>query len=212
MEGLDTELIELLKFLLPGFFCAWIFHALSSFPKQSQFERIVQALIFTILVQGISYLTKEAIFFCGRYVSLGSWDENADVVLSLLSAIGLGLLITYFSNNDKFHKFLRSLNITRETSYASEWFGAFSDNVTYIVLHLDGGRRLYGWPIEWPTEPMSGHFVLTNASWLNDDNSPTDLAGVKSILVRGTDVQMVEFMFPSEELKNDQESLESAPT
>jgi len=211
MESIDTELVGLLKFLLPGFFAAWIFHALSSYPKQAQFERVVQALIFTILIQGMMYLSKAVVFFIGKYVSFGVWIEGGDLVLSLLSAIVLGFLITYFSNNDKFHKVLRNLNITRETSYASEWFGAFSGNVTYVVLHLIDGRRIYGWPIEWPTEQKNGHFSLTSASWLNDDNSQTELNGVKSILIRGSDVHMVEFMSPimEEEVANEQESFKS---
>jgi len=209
MDNLDAEMIDLLKFLLPGFLSAWVFYALSSFPKQSEFERVVQALIFTILIQGISYLLKSGLFWLGSYVCFGVWVDGGDLILSLATAIGLGLLITYYSNNDRFHRLLRALNITRETSYASEWFGAFADNVTYVVLHLDGGRRIYGWPMEWPTEPTVGHFVLTNASWLNDDNTQLELTGVKNILIRGSDVHMVEFMKIAEEKADEQEDFKS---
>jgi len=209
MDAIDTELIGLLKFLLPGFVTAWVFYALSSYPKQSQFERIVQALIFTILVQGVSYLFKYFLFEIGEKFSLGIWGDGSDVLLSLVCAIGFGLGISFFSNNDRFHALLRKLNITRETSYASEWFGAFSSNITYVVLHLKEGRRIYGWPLEWPTEPAIGHFVLSQASWLNDDNSQTLLDGVKSILIRGSDVHMVEFMKSLEELTHDKEGIES---
>ena len=37
MDNLSTELIAALHFLLLGFISAWIFHALTSYPKQSQF-------------------------------------------------------------------------------------------------------------------------------------------------------------------------------
>lgn len=111
--------------------------------------------------------------------------------------------LTYYSNNDKFHRFLRKLNITKETSYASEWFSAFSSNITYVVLHLNDGRRIYGWPREWPTEPSIGHFVLQQASWLDDDNKQVSLDGVKSILIKGADVDMVEFMKIDEEISDE---------
>lgn len=211
METIDTELIVLLKFLLPGFVAAWVFYALSSYPKQSQFERIVQALIFTILVEGISYIFKCLLLKIGESFSLGAWQYNSDFILSLLCAIGFGLVISFFSNNDKFHAVLRKLNITRETSYASEWFGTFSSNITYVVLHLTDGRRIYGWPIEWPTEPEKGHFVLAQACWLDANNSEIALDGVESILIRGSDVYMVEFMKSLEELAHDKESIESTP-
>ncbi len=211
MDALDSELIELLQFLLPGFVAAWVFHALSSYPKSSQFERIVQALILTILVQGIVYLAKYALFGIGNFWSIGVWAEGSDVIASLACAFGLGFTLVYFSNNDKFHSFLRKLGITRETSYASEWFGAFSSNVTYVVLHLKGERRLFGWPIEWPTESGKGHFLITDASWLDDQNKQTELTGVQSILIPGSSVRMVEFMDLIKEKSNDKESVQSAP-
>ena len=111
----------------------------------------------------------------------------------MTTALLLGICFSYYANNDKLHKFLRKLGITRETSYPSEWFGAFLKKITYVVLHLDGERRLYGWPIEWPSEPEKGHFVLVQASWLDEDNQ-IPLAGVESIMVNVKDVKMVEFM------------------
>lgn len=194
MEKIEPTLIILFQFLLPGFLTAWVFHALSSYPKQSQFERIVQALIFTILIQVFSNITKHMLLYVGQCVSLGVWDKDSELIASIICAFLLGLLLTYFSNNDKFHCFMRRLNITRETSYASEWFGAFSQNIGYVVLHLDGNRRIMGWPIEWPTEPKIGNFLLTDACWLSEENVITELSNVKVILIDSTKVEMVEFI------------------
>lgn len=66
-----------------------------------------------------------------------------------------------------------------------------------MVLHLADGRRLYGWPEEFPDNPADGHFVLSEAEWLVERNSEyqsVPLDGVESIMVRGSDVIMVEFM------------------
>jgi hypothetical protein len=66
-------------------------------------------------------------------------------------------------------------------------------NVTYVVLHLKDERRLYGWPIEWPSVPDRGHFLLVQASWLKDTEE-IPIKGVKSILIDVNDVRWVEFM------------------
>ena len=185
MDNLSTELIAALHFLLPGFISAWIFHALTSYPKQSQFERVVQALIFTVIIQSIVFLLS---YF--PIVNTG----KLELIFSLIIATVLGLFLAYFTNNDKLHKILRRLKITKETSYASEWFSAFSEHVTYIVIHLKDGRRILGWPIEWPTEPNNGHFLLTDASWLDDHNEEIALEDVESILINSSDVELVEFL------------------
>jgi hypothetical protein len=198
MENITLEVVETLKYLLPGFISAWIFYALTSYPKQSQFERVIQALIFTILIrgfiEGVSYL-------CNSY-KVDVWPQNIDFLASILAAFILGLLLSYFANNDKFHKLLRFFKITKETSYASEWFSAFSDRVTYVVLHLKDQRRIYGWPKEWPTEASKGHFLLQDACWLGDDNNEIPLTGVESILIDGSNVELVEFVKLTEDREN----------
>jgi hypothetical protein len=88
---------------------------------------------------------------------------------------------------------LRKFGITHQTSFSSEWYGALSQNAGFVVLHLKGERRLYGWPEEWPSTPDKGHFVVAQAEWL-DDGKRIELTGVHRILVRADDVEMVELM------------------
>lgn len=193
METFAKDFVALLQYLLPGFVAAWIFYSLTSFPKPSQFERVVQALIFTIFVQSLVAIIKKSLLLAGTKWNLFTWNSNSDLIWSIIFALLLGVCFSYFANNDKIHKKLRELGITRETSYPSEWFGAFLKKITYVVLHLDGERRLYGWPIEWPSEPEKGHFVLVQASWL-DGESQIPITGVESIMVDVKEVKLVEFM------------------
>ena len=196
MEHIASDIITILQYLLPGFIAAWIFYALTSYPKQSQFERVIQALIFTMVIQGLVLVIQ----YCAENIYQLSWSKNINLVSSLIVSIMFGLVISYFANNDKFHKLLRYFKITKETSYASEWFGAFSDRITYVVLHLNDGRRIYGWPVEWPTEPNNGHFLLKDSNWLGDDNSEKPLTGVDGILIDGSNVEFVEFMELNQEI------------
>ena|SRR3972149_5244540 len=194
METFAKDFVTLFQYLLPGFVAAWVFYSFTSFPKPSQFERVVQALIFTIFSQALVYVVKQTLFYVGKKWPYFTWDVNSELVWSIISAILLGIFFSCFANNDKVYEQLRKFGITKETSYPSEWFGAFIKNITFVVLHLDGERRLYGWPIEWPSEPDKGHFVLVQASWLNDENEQIPATGVESIMVDVREVKMVEFM------------------
>lgn len=193
MNLITEQVIDLLAFLLPGFLGAGIVYSLTSRRKPDVLGRVIHALAFTVIVRAITNTLP--------YVSPVAFDGNAPVqyLLSTGSALGLSILMallyTFMSNNDKLHRFLRKLKITRETSYPSEWYSAFSfhGDTCFVVLHLTGERRLYGWPHEWPSRPDQGHFRLGQSEWLvGDERRP--LTGVASVLIPAEAVEMVEFM------------------
>jgi hypothetical protein len=190
MDGLGNEAITVLQYLLPGFFAAWVFYGFTSFPLPPQFERVVQALIFTLIIQAIVYLEKLFLYDNGSV--LATWDDNTQLLAATLTAFAMGLVFTYCANTDVFHALMRRIGISKETSYPSEWFGAFQ-NVTYVVLHFRDKRRLYGWPRVWPTDPGEGHFIIEEPSWLTAAGQ-MPLSGVSSIVVNVKDVRWVEFM------------------
>lgn len=209
MEKVALEIIQVLQYLLPGLLAAWVFYGLTSFSKPSEFERIVQALIFTLLTQALVFIEKAAFHTVASASTTASWNDRLSVLCSTISAIALGLTFAFFANNDKFHALLRRARITKETSYPSEWYGAFDKNVTLVVLHLEGERRLYGWVVDWPSDPSNGQILLEQASWINDDGKETPLTGVKAILVNVKDVIWVEFMERTWEKQNGKESAKS---
>lgn len=192
MIGQPMEIFEL---LLPGFVAAAVLYSLTSHPKPSAFERVVQALIFTIIVQAI--LAMVFLIFHAPAAS-GPWSRGGEVLVSVPVAVVLGLMAVHASNKDYLHRFLRRLGVTRETSYPSEWYSAFSRHSDcYVVLHLKGNRRLYGWPTEWPGLPDEGHFLIEEGEWLTNDDGggggSTPIGGT-AMLVPVSEVEMVEFM------------------
>lgn len=208
MDSISQNVVIILQYLLPGFLAAWIFYGFTSYPKPSQFERVIQALIFTFIIQVAVLIEKATCLKIGVYWNVGNWSEHYDIICSTINAIFLGTLFSYYANNDKFHKLIRKIGISKETSFPSEWFGTFSKNVTYIVLHLKDERRLYGWPIEWPSVPDNGHFLLVEASWLVDSKE-TPIKGVESILIDVNDVRWVEFMEKTWKVQNGKERIKS---
>ncbi|MEE2601643.1 MAG: DUF6338 family protein [Pseudomonadota bacterium] len=194
-EGLSGNIIDLVIFLLPGFVCAWIFYGLTSHPKPHQFERLVQALIYTFLVRGLVIATEWLFIALGdNWFSIGEWDDSSETVVSLLFALLLGGLFAYLVNADVLHRYLRRFKLTSRTSHPSEWFYIFSEKVTFVILHMKDGRRLYGWPKEWPLEPGNGQFYIMLPAWILSDGKQQDLPELDGVLVRAEDVKWVEFL------------------
>lgn len=194
MTELPAEAIGLLTYLLPGFTAAWLFYGLTSHQKPSQFERVVQALIFTFVIQVFLQPIKWLFLLAGRMISFGTWGEPSELFGSFVLALALGSFVAYFTNNDSFHKLLRRNGFTSRTSHPSEWFCAFTEHVTYVILHLKDGRRLYGWPKEWPVDPQQGQFYVQVPSWIDESARAIDLPQLDGILVHVKDVEWVEFM------------------
>ena len=53
MNWASSEVVGVLTFLLPGFVAAAIFYSLTSHPRPGAFDRVIQALIFTVIGQAI---------------------------------------------------------------------------------------------------------------------------------------------------------------
>ena len=201
MAYVTNELINLFNFLLPGFITSFLFYSLTSFPKKSEFELVVMALIYTVIINSLVEVLGWLFLAIGKTgFFIEEWSSTAKVLWSVFFALFFGFFLTYLYNNDKLHKLLRKLKITNQTSYPTEWYGTFSETHSYIVLHLNDGRRLMGWPLEWPSLPKNGHFVLENAAWLAEtpEEKPIELNNVEKILIDAINVNMVEFIKPME--------------
>ncbi len=80
MPELSKETIALLQYLLPGFLASWVFYGTTSHPKPQQFERVIQALIFTFLVQSLVPVARWIFLGMGNIVSLRVWDKEAETL------------------------------------------------------------------------------------------------------------------------------------
>jgi hypothetical protein len=224
-EGLNNDLVGLVLRLFPGFLTAWIFYGLTAHDRPQPFERVIQALVFSTIIQSFTVIARVLALGLGRFISLGRWNDDSTLVCSVFFAVLLGFLLARFANNGSFHDWLRDWewwnrrrkssrlrwlfffdwSWTTRTSYPSEWYGAFSSESgrdRYVILHLKGERRLLGFPVEWPDRPGQGHFVIHYAAWLKDDDVEHPLTNVVCIVIPARDVAWVEF------LKHDDEETE----
>jgi hypothetical protein len=188
------EVAEVLIQLLPGFLTAWIFYSLTAHARPSPFERVVQALIFTMLVQALVIIVRYALYFAGRWISIGPWNSDIRLLWSIILACVLGLVSSRLTNNDGLHKALRRYGWTMRTSAPSEWYSAFSTFEPWVILNLSGGRRLFGWAEQWPDRPDRGHFIIEEPEWLLPNGSRAPLPWLDILLLPASEVEFVEFL------------------
>lgn len=201
MDKTTLSILETLLFLGNGFLSAWVFYGFTSFTRPSQFEQVIQAFVFTTVIQSVVTIERSISAQLVTRIQSEYPLSFSFFTSPTVNAFLVGLVFAFFANTDYFHALFRKLRITRETSYPSEWFGVFSKNVTYVVLHLEDERRIYGWPIEWPSDPTIGHFSLTEVSWL-DEGRQISLNTVESVLIKAQDVKWVEFVEQGQETKD----------
>lgn len=189
----ENGIIQVLLFLLPGFVAAAFYYFLTSYAKPNAFGKIIHALVFTAIGQG-AWVMVERLSPIG-----GEWGIPIAVAAAAITAV----IVVGVSNNDIVHRFFRRIRITKENSYPSEWYSAFSRNTDcYVVLHLTHNRQLYGWPSEWPANPTEGHIRIVEGEWLDESGDfisaeiDQDSASMPTFLIPTKEVEMVEFIHP----------------
>src|SRR4051812_35285532 len=102
MGETSKDVLALLTQLMPGFLTAWVVYGLTTYTKPSQFERVVQALIYSFIVNALVAVLERLLLLVGKFLQLGQWDKTAELITSTLVALGLGLLLSYFMRSDTF--------------------------------------------------------------------------------------------------------------
>ena len=201
------DLPTLIFLLLPGFISAGVYFTLTAHPKTTEFERIVQSLIFTVFVRVFLLILKPILFRLSTWRSFGRWNDDLEFIWSAAIAVMVGLVFALFSNLDWFHGLFRRLGLSSRTSYPSEWFAAFTEYKTYVVLYLKDKRKLRGWPEQWPDQADKGHFILYKPAWISGEQAEP-LHKVLRFLVPVVEVEMVEFIPTPEDLSDDGEEVD----
>lgn len=165
------QALQILIFLLPGFVSARILNALVVIKAKKEFEKVVEALIFSMLIytiyffiSGRSPVTSSQI---GETVSY-SYNGVSFLLLGFLS-LGIPLVFGLFITNDWHMKVARKLQISRRTARSSVWFDVFCDMRKHIIVNFENGRRVYGWPMYYSDNPDSQYIFLHNPAWIEKD-------------------------------------------
>jgi hypothetical protein len=148
----SIEALGILLLLLPGFSCAFLVQRIAVRAKQTELDKIVEALLLSFVL----YLITLPFF---GYSLPVSWTATRDGTFASyiirfhwkhLLALGggaaaLALLYGANINHDWLLMILRRCNVTERTARSSIWNDTFQDvKNTYVLVGLKDGRGVLG--------------------------------------------------------------------
>lgn len=189
-QGLQT-LVALLV-LLPGFVTARIARSLSTQSKQSELERIVEALIFSFF----NYVIYIGIFGASLPIEwVPSFHVHRWRILFLAAvASGLGLLWGALQSRDIPLRVLRWFKLTERTSRESVWNDVFSNLAGTAQVGLKDGRNLIGWIGRYSDANGERSLFIEHAYWIEANNDLTEVDGKGILLTEKSEIEYVMFL------------------
>jgi hypothetical protein len=194
----DLETLEVLFALLPGLVTFLVHKALTRRERNiDATEAVLWGLAYTLLVHALWVLAKLP----------GSLIPTPDIVGLSLTAVALGVALSWLTNSGQGYAFLRQLGLTSGASWPTIWQSVFREfrrrvrprandpfpyRGQYIVVELRDGRRLLGGLVAQSDNQEDGHLVLDNYYWISGQSQQPNRRGV--ILIAGKDVAFVEFI------------------
>ena len=196
-----AEALGILLVLLPGFASAYLVHLLAARRKQSELDKVVEALIFSLLL----YLLTLPFF---RYSLPIAWHSVAGehgelsqifivwphlLALAVLALI-LGALYAASINHDWLIAPFKWLRISERSARSSVWNDVFSDLRGYVQVGLSGGRSIIGWIRNYSDEDETHVLFLEDAAWVDDDGNETPIRGAGVLLTKDSGIEYVMFL------------------
>ncbi|MGA7522524.1 MAG: DUF6338 family protein [Acidobacteriaceae bacterium] len=200
MPGTLQALAALL-ILLPGFLAAYILQALVTRPKQTDLEKVIEALIFSFVIYLTSILligTALPISWRATVDAAGnqSWTVNGSwwrLLILLFLPILFGLASAWLMQHDSLLRLFRRLSLTDRTSRASTWNDVLQDVDGVAQVELSDGRSVMGWVSYYSDDPDDASIFLERAAWVTSNGEElepipgpgillTQQAGIRSVM------------------------------
>jgi hypothetical protein len=196
-----AEALGVLLVLLPGFTSAYIVQTLTVRRKQSDLDKVVEALLYTL----VFYLISLPLFGSTLPLSWQPLDAAHPSVyrlvvqwwhLAMLAGLALVFGVAYAAivNNDWLMPLLRKVNITDRSSRTSIWNDAFHDLEGYVQVGLSGDRKVMGWVRDYSDEDGVYEMFLEDASWVDRDGDQQRIDGPGIMLTQQSGIQYVMFL------------------
>lgn len=203
--------------LLPGFLAAYILQSLVTRPKQSDLEKVVEALIFSFVVYLISALIigtklpiswhpdKDAYGNVTYALNLSWWK----LLVLLLLPVVLGLLSAFLLQHDYVLQALRWAKLTDRTSRASTWNDVLQDVDGVAQVELADGRSVMGWVRYYSDDADDASIFLERAAWVKSDSDGLEpIPGPGILLTKEAGIRSMMFL-QSEESADDEADSQS---
>ncbi|MEX0730267.1 MAG: DUF6338 family protein [Aquisalimonadaceae bacterium] len=196
--NISVEALNILFLLMPGFISSRVLDAVITRKSSSISEKIIEALIFSFLIYAISSLVFNwAPLFIAettQHAVIYTFSKDYWLISSVLfHSLALPLILGAIIHHDLHTALFRSLKVTDKTSRSSVWQDVYVSEKRHVVVHLNDGRRIYGWPMYFSHDPTDSFIYLFQPAWITKDQKYVE-AGTHGILIKNEMILFVEFM------------------
>jgi hypothetical protein len=200
MPDLRFEAIAVLVILLPGFFAARVEQRLTVNPEQREFDKTVEALIYSFFI----YLVFTAVAHSfpisiridkeGQATSYSISASPLRLALLPLIALVLATLVSCAANHDWFGRIFRALGVTGRTWRSSIWNDVFHSQGGVVQVELADGRSVIGWLKYYSDRPENASLFLERASWVQANGEPVLIDGPGILLTAESGIRSIMFL------------------
>lgn len=198
-QGLQAFAVLLV--LLPGFLSARIVQMLCARPKQTELDKVVEALLFSFFTYLLFALTlgPELPLSWSATAQEGTTHYSLDIHrgrLALLTAYAtvLGFSWGWIINHDTLLKWLRKGGFTQRSSRNSVWNDIFHVLHGTVQIQLKDGRMVRGWLRCYSDEPEESTFFLEAVSWVDENGTLYQAQGPGTLFTKEAGVQFIAFL------------------
>ena len=201
--NLSAETLVILLYLTPGLLASLVFDTIVVRPKKDKdvLTRIVEGLVFSLLIYG------SVAVFSGKFPAQVVINQGVEtkaqfyyiafegklLIPVIIASVFLPLLLGALWTHDLHMKLLRLLKITNKTARETVWFDVFTDQKRYVVVNLTHGKRVFGWPMYYSTDPTEGLLYLYDAAWIDSNGEPIEIDVHGLLLVKKDNIDSIEF-------------------
>lgn len=195
IQGLAALLI-----LLPGFLTAELVHVLSTRPPRSEFDKVIQAFIYSFLVY-VCFSAVRGRFPITVHVEPGEGathylpEFHFWPLLELTLIAGLmGVVVAAMMNHDFPLALFQKWGITQRTFRPTVWSDCFRLPTEYVQVELADGRQIIGWLCYFSDTPEDASLYLEDAAWRKEDGTAVPIDGPGILLTKESGIRTVMFL------------------
>ena len=202
---LTTESLLVVLLLMPGFLAGRVFSHLAVQRRRSALDALGEIVLFELLIVAAYGVGSDRLGWWPAlaWPATGSAEApsvdvlraNGPAITALLGlAILFGVVMGWIHNLDQPLSLLRYFGLTQQSTHATVWQGALYSHRSWIVVHLESGERIVGWPRRFSDTPEESALFLSNAAFVGDGDELSEIQGPGILLTREAQIRMIEFL------------------
>jgi len=196
-----AEALGIILVLLPGFAAAYLVQLLAARKKQSELDKVVEALIFSLVL----YLFTLPFFGYALPITWHPGDEKHPdawqilivwphlLALAILAVV-LGAIYAASINHNWLTTPFRWLKVSERSARSSVWNDVFSDLRGFVQVGMSDGRSVIGWIRNYSDDDGTTELFLEDAAWVDADGNEYPIQGPGILLRKSLGIEYVMFL------------------